>query len=463
MIFLTLLTALGLSGVAAYYSVIGLAQIFPGSFWPVIIMGSILESSKLVTVSWLYRNWKECPILIKTYLSVAVTILMLITSMGIFGFLSKAHLEHSADNGPYVDKLAIIDEKIRTSKENIDANRKALKQMDEAVDQVMGRSQDEKGADKAVAIRKGQAKERTRLLSEITAEQKVVAQLSEERAPISTELRKVEADVGPIKYIAALAYGEATNDIIDKAVRLVILLIIVVFDPLAILLLIAYNMSIGENKKYDDVENFFKRAKENARQLDEDAKSYQGFSAQEVAQVIPEAVVQEEPKSRTLFAPVETVAEFVPAKPPEEKEHCPKCDTELMNAPGIGIFCPNKECDVVDNIDGVIWDFESDDREMVDYSKHAYLNQPFKHFENLKPMVYKPEEPAPDVETTVKVVEKQPDNTIKIKKENVIVIDDITGETIPGIAESESPYGKKLEPKYDYDEPYSFREKENKQ
>jgi hypothetical protein len=427
MIFLTLLTALGLSGVAAYYSVIGLAQIFPGSFWPVIIMGSILESSKLVTVSWLYRNWKECPILIKSYLSIAVTILMLITSMGIFGFLSKAHLEHSSDSGPYVDKIAIIDEKIKTSKENIDANRKALRQMDEAVDQVMGRSQDEKGADKAVAIRRGQTKERTRLLSEITAEQKTIAQLSEERAPLSTELRKVEADVGPIKYIAALAYGEATTDIMDKAVRLVIILIIVVFDPLAILLLIAYNMSINENKKFDDVENFFKRAKENARKLDEDAnaKDFQGFMAQEVGQVVPEAVVQEEPKSRMVFGPVETVAEFIPAKP-----------KSLVEEP-------------------------------VDFSKHAYLNQPFKHFENLKPMVYKPEEPepepAPDVETTIKVVEKQPDNTIKIKKENVIVIDDITGETIPGIAESESPYGKKLEPKYDYDEPYSFREKENKQ
>ena len=429
MIFLTLLTALGLSGVAAYYSVIGLAQIFPGSFWPVILMGSILEASKLVTVSWLYRNWKECPFLIKSYLSIAVTILMLITSMGIFGFLSKAHLEHSADSGPYVDKLAIIDEKIKTSKENIDANRKALKQMDEAVDQVMGRSQDEKGADKAVAIRRGQTKERTRLLSEITTEQKVVAQLSEERAPISTELRKVEADVGPIKYIAALAYGEATTDIMDKAVRLVILLIIVVFDPLAILLLIAYNMSIKDEEELDDVEDFFKRARENARQLDEEEKSFTGFMAQEVTQVIPEAVVTEEPKSRTIFGPVETVAEFIPAKPPEERDHCPKCDTELMNAPGIGMFCPNKECDVVDNIDGVIWEFEP--------------------------------EPAPNVETTIKVIEKQPD-TIKIKKENVIVIDDITGETIPSISENENIYGKKLEPKYDYDEPYSFREKENK-
>ena len=153
MIFLTLLTALGLSGVSAYYSVVGLAQIFPGSFWPIVFMGSVLEISKLVTVSWLYNNWKQCPFLIKSYLSIAVIILMLITSMGIFGFLSKAHLEHSADNAPLVDKIALLDEKIKTEKENVEANRKAIKQYDEVVDQTMGRSTDEKGAATAQSIR----------------------------------------------------------------------------------------------------------------------------------------------------------------------------------------------------------------------------------------------------------------------------------------------------------------------
>ena len=94
MIFLTLLIALALSGVAAYYSVIGLAAIFPGSFLPIVIMGSTLEAAKLVTVSWLYRNWKVAHFGMKSYLTVATVILMLITSMGIFGYLSKAHLEH---------------------------------------------------------------------------------------------------------------------------------------------------------------------------------------------------------------------------------------------------------------------------------------------------------------------------------------------------------------------------------
>jgi len=245
MIFLTFLTAIGLSGVAGYYSVIGLAAIFPGSFWPVIFMGSVLEVSKLVTVSWLYNNWKECPFLIKSYLCAAVTILMLITSMGIFGFLSKAHLEHSSDNAPLVNKISILDERIKIEKEKVDANRKILKQYDEIVDQTMGRTTDEKGTDKAQVIRRSQQKERSRILQEINQSQAALAGYSEERAPLSNELKKTEADFGPIKYIAALLYNQTVDvDLIDKAVRVVILLIIVVFDPLAILLLIAANMSM---------------------------------------------------------------------------------------------------------------------------------------------------------------------------------------------------------------------------
>jgi hypothetical protein len=210
-----------------------------------MIMGSVLEASKLVTVSWLYNNWKQCPFLIKTYLCMAVVILMIITSMGIFGFLSKAHLEHSSDNAPLLNKIAILDEKIKTEKENVDANRKILKQYDEIVDQTMGRTTDEKGTDKAQAIRRTQQKDRSRILQEINQSQTTIAAYSEERAPLSNELKKTEADVGPIKYIAALLYNETVNvDILDKAVRLVILLIIVVFDPLAVLLLIAANMSM---------------------------------------------------------------------------------------------------------------------------------------------------------------------------------------------------------------------------
>ena len=288
MIFLTYLTALALSGVAAYYSVIGLAAIFPGSFWPIIIMGTVLEMAKLVTVSWLYRNWKVAHISMKTYLTVATVILMLITSMGIFGYLSKAHLEHSADNAPVVSKVQLIDEKIRVAKENLDANRKVIKQMDEQVDQTMGRSSDEKGIANSVVIRRNQQKERSRIQTENEAYQRTIAQLNEERYPLQIELQKAESDFGPIKYVAELIYGSGERDIVDKAVRLVIMLIMVVFDPLAVLLLIAANMSLQERKEENDVENFFKRARETARKLDEETQT--GFVAQEVADVIPEAV-----------------------------------------------------------------------------------------------------------------------------------------------------------------------------
>ena len=244
MTYLTLLAALLLSGIAAYYSVIGLASIFVGAFWPVVFMGASLEFSKVVTTSWLYRNWNNAPFLLKTYLTIAVAVLMLITSMGIFGFLSKAHLEQSAEMAPLVNKVALYNEKIKVEKENIDANRKAIKQLDDSVDQVMGRSTDEKGADKAVALRKTQQKERSRLLAETQESQRKVAALSDEVAPLSTELQKVESDFGPIKYVAELVYGSGEKDLIDKAVRLIIMLIMIVFDPLAVLLLIAANMSM---------------------------------------------------------------------------------------------------------------------------------------------------------------------------------------------------------------------------
>jgi hypothetical protein len=226
----------------------GMVAIFSAAALPVALMAGGLEAAKLITASWLYRNWHIAPRFLKYYLSIAVVILMFITSMGIFGFLSKAHLDQAVPTGEVVAKVAILDDKIKTSKDNIDANRKALKQMDEAVDQVMGRSSDEKGADKAVAVRKAQQKERSRLLSEITTEQGVVSKLNEERAPIATEVRKVEAEVGPLKYIAKLMYGENPDaNILEKAVTWVIMVLIFVFDPLAVLLLIAANISFTKN------------------------------------------------------------------------------------------------------------------------------------------------------------------------------------------------------------------------
>ena len=243
--YFTLLTALSLSVVAAWYSILGLTAIFASAVIPIIIMGSILEVAKVTVTVWLHEYWHRCRLLMKCYLVPAVFMLMVITSMGIFGFLSKAHTDQSLVSGDVQAKIAVYDEKIKISKDNIDANRKALKQMDEAVDQVMGRSTDEKGADKAVSIRRAQTKERNRLLAEIAAEQKKITSISEERAPIAAEVRKVEAEVGPIKYIAALVYGDNPDtNLLERAVRWVIIILVVVFDPLAIMMVLAATESM---------------------------------------------------------------------------------------------------------------------------------------------------------------------------------------------------------------------------
>ena len=246
---LPFLTAIALSIVAAYYSVIGLAQIFPGSYWPIIIMGSVLEISKLVTVSWLYNNWNVSVRMMRYYFLVAVILLMAITSMGIFGYLSKAHIEHSTSLAPLLEKEFIYEEKIKTLKETIENNRKNLSQLDAAVDQIMVRSADEKGAERSNQIRKAQQKERTRITDEIDGSQKTIQKIIEEKSPVSLEIRKAESDFGPIKYVAEVVYGTHDRDIIDKAVRLVIFIIIIVFDPLAILLLIAANQTYQALKK----------------------------------------------------------------------------------------------------------------------------------------------------------------------------------------------------------------------
>ena len=241
---LLLLTGLTISAVAIYYSVVGLTAIFSAAAIPIIIMGSALEVGKLVCASWLKQNWEKAPRFMKYYMTIAVVVLMMITSMGIFGFLSKAHNDQTLVSGDVGSKIAIYDEKIKTAKENIEADRKQLKQMDEAVDQIMGRSSDEKGADKANAVRKSQQKDRVSLAKDIETQQKLIASLNDEAAPIRAEVRKVEAEVGPIKYIAAFIYGTTPDEsMLEKAVTWIIILIVIVFDPLAVIMLLAAQMT----------------------------------------------------------------------------------------------------------------------------------------------------------------------------------------------------------------------------
>jgi hypothetical protein len=242
---LTLATALIISVSAAYYSILGLTAIFASAFWPIVILGSSLEVGKIVSTLWLHKYWDRAEMQYKVYLCAAVAILMLLTSMGVFGFLSKAHSDQSLVSGDVIAKISIYDEKIKQARDNIDMSRRALVQMDAAVDQTMSRSTTETGADKAAQLRRGQATERNRLLKEIDAEQRKIQALNDQRAPIAAEVRKVEAEVGPIKYIAALIYGDnPESNTLEKAVRWVIILIVIVFDPLALTLLLAATKSI---------------------------------------------------------------------------------------------------------------------------------------------------------------------------------------------------------------------------
>ncbi len=240
----TLGVALLLSTIAAYYSIIGLTAIFAGAVIPVIIMGSMLEIAKITTTVWLRNYWDKCGWLLKAYLVPAVVTLALMTSIGIFGFLSKAHIDQGVPTGDIAAKVSLLDEKIKTQRENIQSARSAMVQMDAQVNSIMTKGDTENSAARSVLIRRQQAPERAKLQKEIEVANISIAKLNEERAPIASELRKVDAEVGPIKYIAAMIYGDDPDqNILEKAVRWMIILLVLVFDPLAIVLVLAANQS----------------------------------------------------------------------------------------------------------------------------------------------------------------------------------------------------------------------------
>tara|TARA_B100000519_G_scaffold73819_1_gene63499 strand:- start:1947 stop:4085 length:2139 start_codon:yes stop_codon:yes gene_type:complete len=344
---LTLLSALSISGVAIFYSVIGLATIFPGAFVPVVIMGGVLEVGKLITASWLYRNWKFTPFMLKTYLTTAVIILSLITSMGIFGFLSKAHLEQNLASDTLIQRIQILEDKIESEKNSIlrqnavidrleksinrstgtadgdievqqsiiaDANEKLktlltvetntvkdlndrLKVLDKNVSDVLTANKAWFNEERAAAELKASQKEEREQIAikiaeaqariaelkadhkiEIAKAQEIIANMRSgsqenkgqftkeieiaeqkifdsqgridlfivEKQPLEKEMLTLEAEIGPVKYIAALAVDWGITDQVEtsKAVRWVIIIIIFVFDPLAVLLLIAANQSL---------------------------------------------------------------------------------------------------------------------------------------------------------------------------------------------------------------------------
>lgn len=362
--YLALFSGISLSIVAEYYSILGLMAIFSAAPISVVVMGIALGVGKITATLWLKQNWKIAPWSIRAYLLSAIGVLMLITSMGIFGFLSKAHSDQSLVSGDVISKIAVYDEKIKTAKDNIDANRKALKQMDEAVDQVMARSSSETGADKAVGLRRSQLKERARLQSEIQAEQKTISRLSEERAPIAAEVRKVEAEVGPIKYIAQFVYGEANESLLEKAVTWVIIILIVVFDPLAVILLLSSQISFQRFRE--------QLAEGDSPEKESDVVSTATVTAQPVAEdILPEAVTQVSEETVPVAVDEINALLFEATQELEEKRQAEFAD-QLSREQALEVaktYIPEKSI----------------------LEQHPYLTHPFSHFKNLKPMVHKAE------------------------------------------------------------------------
>ena len=317
---LVLFTALTISGVAIYYSVAGLVAIFAAAAVPIIIMGTSLEIGKLVTALWLHRNWQRAKWWLKGYLSIAVLVLMFITSMGIFGFLSKAHIEQNLASDTVVQRIEILENKILAEEKYIERQNETIdrinnkdknsnnrfdkdvaieqKKIDDAYARLEVLDQDveaftsnNKGwggtgrVKQGLALKEKQAPERAILFEQIEKAQakideirskndqsldKIDLQIADveknitnannridsyilEIEPLKGDVMKLESEVGPIRYIAEFIYGEeADRNLLEEAVRWVIITIIFVFDPLAVLLLIAsqYHFMWRHEDKY---------------------------------------------------------------------------------------------------------------------------------------------------------------------------------------------------------------------
>ena len=258
---ITLLTALAISAVAAYYSIIGLIAIFSAAVIPIAVMGVVLETGKLVTASWLYQHWKRTPTLLKSYLVSSVIVLMFITSMGIFGFLSKAHIEQTTINSDNTLQIELIESQIQRERTDIQRAEQTLAQLDEALAKYV-----ELGAvTKGLNARKDQQGERDELNTTINESTDTITTLTKKKSELNSTRIAIEAEVGPIKYIAELIYGESSTGVLEDAVRGVILIIVLVFDPLAVLLLVAANQSLlQEQVKRKRRKTYRRKSKETA-------------------------------------------------------------------------------------------------------------------------------------------------------------------------------------------------------
>tara|TARA_R110000803_G_scaffold183535_1_gene245861 strand:- start:2072 stop:3208 length:1137 start_codon:yes stop_codon:yes gene_type:complete len=319
--FLTLFVALAISGVAAWYSIVGLMAIFASAAFAIALMGIVLEVGKLVTASWLYQNWNTSHKLLRGYLTVSVIVLMLITSMGIFGFLSKAHIDQTLIGGDNTLKIELLDTRINEQQRKVDDATKVISQLDSSV-QTLIDAQRIRGSSGSISVRESQSVERESLNGIISKASERIITFRESRQDFSKDQLKYEAEVGPIRYIAEFIYSEKANkEMLESAVRWVIILIIFVFDPLAILLLIAANISLSKPKMM--------RTAVNVKELDEEWTEINVETETPQAEPEPEIVIENEnPENTVSFQIIEEETPVEEPVKPKRKRGRPKKNKE---------------------------------------------------------------------------------------------------------------------------------------
>jgi hypothetical protein len=230
---LALTAGIAISAISAWYSIVGLTAIFAGAFWSIVIMGATLEVGKIITVTYLYRNWKSLSLLITTYFISAVMILMAITSMGTFGYLSKAHIEHTSDSQNIDAKLERIDQMITRERERIVRAERVQSQLDASINSLI----EQKYVVVGLEARRKQESERKDIAERIREYQTTIDKLTDEKIPLQQSMRDARREVGPIRYVAELIYGSSDTELMERSIRGIIILLVLVLDPLAILLI----------------------------------------------------------------------------------------------------------------------------------------------------------------------------------------------------------------------------------
>jgi len=242
---LTLLTALAISTVAAWYSIIGLMAIFAGATTAIMIMGIVLEIGKLICASWTFTNWKSCPVIMRSYFIIAVVVLMLITSLGIFGFLSRAHITQSNPTSLMEERIERIELKVNQRQIQINRYQGRLDTLDQALQRYIELGAISKGLSKIGAM----DNETNLLKTKIQGLENEIDGLMDEKYELKTNLSLAEVETGPIKYVASMLYDEVSASELETAVRWIIILLIFVFDPLAVVLVIAANISLRDYRR----------------------------------------------------------------------------------------------------------------------------------------------------------------------------------------------------------------------